>query len=396
MDRTVLDSIGNAPLFKLQRLSPTNGTEVWVKWERSNPGGSIKDRAALHIVRTAEEEGLLEPGGTIIESSSGNFGISLAMIGAACGYQVIILIDPKTTPANRKVLKAFGAKTVVVTDKDDTGSYHKTRISLANQLAREIPNSFRPDQCFSLLNSRAHYMSTAEEIISQTCGKIDALVTTVSTGGHLGGISRYLDRFASHVRLVGADAQGSGIFGGDPEGYLTPGVGLGWTPENLDLSLIDAAYKVKDEDIFMATRALARFEGILAGASSGAAVFVALSEAFAAPPGARILAVLADGGDRYLDTVYDEQWLHEQELSTETPSLEVIHESARSLTPMPGGRPSGNILEGIADELDVPSSTLDMNAHIRKEITSVPPPLKKKDSELEVEYASSYYGLLFE
>lgn len=376
MSSELLDSIGNAPLFKLQRLVPKNGAEVWVKWEKSNPGGSIKDRAAMHMVRTAEQEGMLKPGGTIIESSSGNFGISLAMIGAARGYRVIILIDPKTTPANKRVLNAFGAETRVVSEKDDTGSYHKTRISLANKLAKEIPGSFRPDQCFSLLNSQAHYISTAEEIISQTRGKIDALVTTVSTGGHLGGISRYLTRFASHVRLVGADARGSGIFGGKTAGYLTPGVGLGWTPENLDLSLIDAAYQIDDEEIFMATRALARFEGVLAGASSGAAVAAAFREALAAPPGARILAILADGGDRYLDTIYDEQWLEERGVSAAPPSLEGFRERAGKLRPLPGGRPPGNRMDWLAEDLDVPTSTLEMNAQVRKDISSIPPQLK--------------------
>lgn len=377
MNATVLETIGEAPIFKLQRILPKNGAEIWVKWERGNPGGSIKDRAAMHIVQTAEQQGLLKPGGVIIESSSGNFGISLAMIGAARGYRVIILIDPKTTPANRKVLKAFGAETRVVTEKDETGSYHKTRISLANRLAREIPDSFRPDQCFSLLNSQAHYISTAEEIISQTKGKIDALVATVSTGGHLGGISRYLTRFAPHIRLVGADARGSGIFGGRPKSYLTPGVGLGWTPENLNLSLIDAAYKIEDEDIFMATRTLARYEGILAGASAGAAIIAALREAIMAPSGARILAILADGGDRYLDSVYDDEWLEDHGISKTQPSLEVLHERAQKLCPLPGRRPPGNRMDGIDEDLRVPFSTLDMNAHVRKEFAAVPPQMKR-------------------
>ncbi|MCR4830670.1 MAG: pyridoxal-phosphate dependent enzyme, partial [Pseudobutyrivibrio sp.] len=161
MIKNILDSVGNTPLIRVNNFTEGDEAEILLKYERGNPGGSIKDRAAKYIIDQAEERGLLKPGGTIIESSSGNFGISLAMIGAARGYRVLILVDPKTTENNLSLLRAFGAEVIVVTEKDDCGSYHKTRISLANKLSTEIENSFRPDQCFNLLNSEAHYQSTA-------------------------------------------------------------------------------------------------------------------------------------------------------------------------------------------------------------------------------------------
>lgn len=157
----LLDTIGNTPLIKLANINKSTEGQIFFKDERFNPGGSIKDRAALYIIEEAERRGLLKPGGTIIESSSGNFGISLAMIGAMKGYRVIVIVDPKTTTTNQAIMKAFGAEVIVVTEQDDSGSYHKTRISLANKLAREIENSYRPDQCFNLLNSKAHFENTA-------------------------------------------------------------------------------------------------------------------------------------------------------------------------------------------------------------------------------------------
>ncbi|HEU4322874.1 MAG TPA: cysteine synthase family protein [Roseiflexaceae bacterium] len=360
---TVLDTIGSTPLFRLQRLARPGEGQVLVKWERSNPGGSIKDRPAHFIVTEAERRGLLKPGGTIIESSSGNFGISLAMIGAAKGYRVIILVDPKTTPTNLAVLKTFGAEVVVVTELDDCGSYHKTRIALANKLAREIPGAFRPDQCFNLMNSEAHYQNTARELLAESGHQIDVVIAPVSTGGQLGGLSRYLKRYAPHVQVVGVDAIGSIVFGGKPHSYLTPGVGLGWTPENLDLSLIDAAFKVPDEDAFLACRLLARCEGVMPGASSGATLMVALHYAQLCSPDTRIVCMFADGGERYLQTIYADEWMQERNLAT---SITVDELRARALRlPLFSERPVGSYRPDLAATLDVPETTHRLNAELR-------------------------------
>ncbi len=335
-----------------------------LKYERYNPGGSIKDRAALYIVTEAERRGWLKPGGTIIESSSGNFGISLAMIGAAKDYRVIILVDPKTTEANLALIRCFGAEVIVVTEQDDTGSYHKTRISLANKLAREIEHAFRPDQCFSLLNGAAHYRSTAREIVTHCPGRLAAIVGAVSTGGQLGGISTYLKTFAPEVRVVGVDAEGSGIFGGATSAYRIPGIGLGWTPTNLNLEHIDCAYKVKDEQAFLTARAFARHEGILMGPSSGACALVALKLAQEFGPDDRVVCMVADGGDRYVHTLFNEDWMSRQGFGADI-DVEAIRRMAKELRPWSATpAASANYRQDLAECLEVPESTLRLNAEI--------------------------------
>ncbi|GAA1356263.1 PLP-dependent cysteine synthase family protein [Saccharothrix algeriensis] len=330
---TVLDTVGATPMIALRHLTDESDASVVLKLERCNPGGSIKDRPAWHIVRKAEQDGLLAAGGTIIESSSGNFGISLAMIGAARDYRVIVIVDPKVTATNLAMLHAFGAEVIVVDEQDDTGSYHKTRIALANRLHREIPGSFRPDQCFNPLNSEAHYRDTAVELVDQSGPALAAVVATVSTGGQLGGISRYLREHAPQVHVAGVDAVGSTVFGGEAHSYLIPGVGLGWTPANVDdLSRLDSVYKVSDEDAFLACRVLARAEGVLVGGSTGAALCVALRLARQHGAGRSVALLAADSGERYLHTIYNDDWLAEHGLSPDT-SPEELHRRVERLTP---------------------------------------------------------------
>lgn len=353
----ILKTIGRTPMIELVNSVAEQDGKIFLKYERNNPGGSIKDRPALYIIEQAEKNGLLRPGGTIIESSSGNFGISLAMIGAAKGYRVIILVDPKTTSTNLALLKSFGAQVVVVTEQDDSGSYHKTRISLANQMAREMENAFRPDQCFNRLNSQAHYKTTAREILDDCEGKADAVIAAVSTGGQLGGISRYIKEQLPGVLMIGVDAEGSAIFGGEPHAYKIPGIGLGWTPENLDLNYVDYAFKVSDEYAFITARALARTEGILTGPSSGACVFAALKFAQVMGPNARIVCIASDGGERYIHTLFNEEWIREQGFSEET-DLRVIRRAAAELKPW-SDNPSAvaNYRPDLEETLDVPDTT---------------------------------------
>jgi len=358
---TVCDTIGKTPLLRLQRLVIAQDAELWVKWERTNPAGSIKDRPAKYIIEEAEQRGLLALGGTIIESSSGNFEISLAMIGAAKGYRVIILVDPKTTPTNLAILKAYGADVIVVTEQDDSGSYHKTRIALANRLAREIPGAFRPDQCFNLLNSAAHEYQTAGEVLEQCGDQLDVIIAAVSTGGQLGGLARHLKQVAPHVQVVGVDAHGSTIFRGPAHPYLIPGIGLSWTPDNLDVTLLDRVFKVPDEDAFLACRALAQSEGILAGGSSGAVLMVGLHYAQQLPPTARIVCVLADGGERYLQTIYSDEWMQSHGLPTNITPAE-LRQRALHL-PVYSKHPSerANYRPDLVGILDVPETTRRMS-----------------------------------
>lgn len=353
---TILKTIGNSPLVTLQNIVTRDEARLCVKLERTNPGGSIKDRPALYIIEEAERRGWLRPGGTIIESSSGNFGISLAMIGAIKGYRTLILVDPKTTPVNLAMLNAFGAEVIVVTEQDDSGSYHKTRIALANRLHREIPDSFRPDQCFNPWNGQTHYRKTAAELYGQCGSEIDAVILTVSTGGQVGGFSRYFREYAPHVKIIAVDAVGSTVFGGNAHPYLLPGMGLSWTPSNIDdLNRIDEVYKVADEDAFIACRLLARREGLLCGGSTGAALVVALRLAQRMNPDQRIVCIASDNGERYLPTIYNDEWMCERGLALGVDADE-LRRRACALEPY-STRPleTANYRPELAELLDSPS-----------------------------------------
>ena len=367
----LLETIGNTPLIELRNTTASTEGRLLFKYERGNPGGSIKDRPALFIVTEAEKRGLLKPGGTIIESSSGNFGISLAMIGAAKGYRVIILVDPKTTATNLALLKCFGAEVVVVTEQDDSGSYHKTRISLANKLADEIPDAFRPDQCFNLLNSTAHYQGTAREIFADCPDTIAAIVAAVSTGGQLGGISRYTKTYRPDVKVIGVDAVGSSIFGGESHSYLIPGIGLAWTPCNVAVENIDSVYKVTDEAAFVAARCFTRNEGILMGPSSGACALVALTIAKQLSPLDCVVCIISDGGERYIQTLFNDTWMQTNHFSTET-GLEKLLELTTEVVPWSvHPAQNTNYKPELVSKLCVPTTTQSINETIDK--TSVSP-----------------------
>lgn len=356
----LLDVVGATPTVQLRNLTRAGEARLVAKLENTNPGGSLKDRPAWFIIRQAELDGLLPPGGTIIESSSGNFGLALAMIGASRGYRVIAIVDPKLTATNRDLLEAFGAEIIVVDQQDDSGSYHKTRIELANRLYREIPGSFRPDQCFNPSNSEAHYRSTARELTDQVGRNLAAVVCTVSTGGQLAGIARYVKERAPRVEIIGVDVEGSTVFGGEAHSYLTPGVGLSWTPANLDdLSLVDAVYMVTDEDAHLACRTLARTEGVLAGVSTGAALLVALARAVRGRPEEQIAFLACDRGERYLATAFSHDWLCAHGLSTDR-SVTELRRRAHDLAPRSTNpaRDCANYLPDLAYQLGSPSVVL--------------------------------------
>ncbi|MGK5730420.1 PLP-dependent cysteine synthase family protein [Streptomyces sp. URMC 124] len=333
---TVLDAVGSTPLVRLEKLAPAGSAALFAKWEALNPGGSVKDRAAKFLIEEALRQGLLRPDGVIIEATSGNFGIALAMIGAVLGHRVIIVVDPKLPPAHRRVMEAYGAEIVVVTEPDESGGYFRPRLETANRLAVEIEHAFRPDQHFSLMNAAAHYQGTGPEILSQMEGRLDYLVVAVSTAGQLRGLSEYTRRHSPATRVIGVDAVGSGIFASERHAYLQSGIGLAWPPSNLDLDLVDAMYQVGDRDAFATCRHLARREGLLAGSSSGSVAFVGLHLAQRAAPGARIACVLSDTGQRYLETVYDDGWLAAQGLDVDLP-LSEVRSRAAALEPLSRG-----------------------------------------------------------
>ncbi|WP_406269477.1 cysteine synthase family protein [Streptomyces sp. NBC_00191] len=330
----VLDAIGETPLVRFDRLAPPGSATLYAKWEALNPGGSVKDRPARHLVQEAKRLGLLKPHGVIVEATSGNFGIALAMIGAVLGHRVVVVVDPKLPPAHRRVMEAYGAELVEVTQPDESGGYFRPRMETANRLAMEIDGAFRPDQHFSLMNAAAHYQETGPEILAQTDGRLDYLVVAVSTAGQLRGLSEYFRQHSPGTRVVGVDAVGSGVFGGARHAYLQSGIGLAWPPSNLDLDLVDLMYKVEDRDAFATCRQLARCEGLLAGSSSGAVAFVGLHLSQQADPDTRIVCVLSDTGQRYLETVYDDDWVAERGLDVSVSPAELRDRAAR-LTPLP-------------------------------------------------------------
>lgn len=369
--KNIIDGVTPTPLINIAKINKLLGTNVIVKLEKTNPGGSIKDRAAIYIIEQAERKGQLLPGGTIIESSSGNFAISLAMIGAVKGYKVIALVDPKATKTNTSLMKAYGAEVITVTEKDDTGSYHKTRIKLANDLARDIPNSYRPDQCFNVLSSVAHHQTTAREIHEQCADNLAAVVCAVSTGGQIGGIAEYFSEHLPDVKVACVDAYGSSVFGGPSHAYKIPGVGLGWTPRNINnLSNIDYVYRAKDDAAYITARLICRHEGLLVGVSSGAVLLAALKLSMQLGTEKNVLAVLGDSGERYLDTLFNDEWLTQNDIDT---SLD-INKLAELLTgmeqPAVADEIEANYRDDLIEILEVPSTTITHYQYLDSEINN--------------------------
>ena len=250
--------VGETPVVRLNRFAP-EGSQIMVKLESGNPAGSIKDRPALSIVEEAELTGRLAPGGTIVESTSGNFGKSLAMIGAVRGYRVVIVVDPKTSPSVANFCRACGARLEMVDTPDEQGEYQKPRVERVRRLLEEIPDAFWPDQYNNEANPQAHEESTAAEIAREV-GEIDVLVATVSTGGHTSGLARALKHIYPHLKVVAVDAHGSSIFGTPYYPYLIRGIGLSWQPENADPRAVDWLHQVSDIEAFTTCRSLARHE----------------------------------------------------------------------------------------------------------------------------------------
>ncbi|MBD6615445.1 cysteine synthase family protein [Komarekiella sp. 'clone 1'] len=331
----VTEAIGNVPIVKLKNISPVCiVSECFLKLESCNPGGSIKEKNAVYLVTRAEEEGLLIPGGTIIESSSGNFGVGLAMIGAVRGYRVIIVVDAKTAPPFRRMLKAYGAELVDVPlhEADESGSMQKARMKRARELAATIPHAWYPCQHLNPLNTEAHSYYTAREIEAHFSSNLDAVVVGVSTAGQIMGIARYLRPRFPEIRIVGVDVEGSVIMGTPAKPYKMTGVGLSFFPPNLELSLLNRGYVVPEAIAYSVCHALARREGLLLGASTGAIVAGGLHLARSLGDGARILMINPDGGDRYLETVYDSNWLDHNRFTLK--QGEHLDDAIASLTPL--------------------------------------------------------------
>jgi cystathionine beta-synthase len=311
----VLEAIGNTPLIKLNKLVGPNDATVLVKAEFMNPGGSIKDRMALYIIEKAEKAGLLKPGGTIVENTSGNTGMGVALCAAVKGYRCIFTMPDKMSKEKVDSLKAFGAEVVVTPTNvpaDSPESYYET----AKRIARETPNSFYLNQYHNPLNIEAHYKSTGPEIWEQVGNTIDVFVAGLGTGGTMSGAGKYLKEMKPSIKNVGADPEGS-IYRDyfktgkmiQPHVYKVEGIGEDMLCKAMDFSVLDDVRQVDDKQCFVAARRLAREEGLFAGGSSGAAAHVAVELAKELGKGKTIVAILPDSGNRYISKFYSDEWM---------------------------------------------------------------------------------------
>jgi len=305
----VLSLIGNTPMVPLRKIFSDQGPNIFGKLESFNLTGSMKARSALGMIEAAEEKGELRPGMTIIESTSGNLGYGLAAIGSQKGYEVILVIDPKTDSLKRNILQAYGAKLIIVDKPDEQGAYQPTRILKVRELLNEIPNSWTPCQYHNEDNFRAHYKSTGPEIMNDLEGKVDVLIGAIGTCGHLGGSAKYIKEKNPDLRVIGIEPEGSVISGGEYKPYLIQGPGLSIIPKNYDPDVISEIHKISDSDAFRAARDLAVKESILSGASAGSVIHAAKNLFNTFKSGSNVVLILADDGFRYGTNFYDDNYL---------------------------------------------------------------------------------------
>lgn len=295
----VLDLIGSTPLIKLKRLGVARGAQILAKFELANPGGSVKDRIALSMVEAAEKNGYLKRGATIVEPTSGNTGIGLALVTAVKGYKLILVMPDNMSVERRQLFQAYGAKIVLTPGSQGMlGAVRK-----AEELVRGNRDYFMPQQFNNPANPHIHYKTTGEEIWRQTRGRIDAFVAGVGTGGTLTGVGRLLKRKKPGIKIVAVEPKDCSVLsGGKPGPHKIQGIGAGFVPEVLDVDLLDGIIKVNEEDAKRMVKRLVKEEGLLVGISSGANVWASLQVAKKLGKGKIVVTILADTGDRYLST----------------------------------------------------------------------------------------------
>ncbi len=316
--KTILDAIGNTPLVRLNKISKSLKPTILAKLENLNPGGSVKDRIGIAMVEQAEKKGLLKPGGTIIEPTSGNTGVGLAMVASVKGYKMIFVMPDKMSEEKRSILRAYGAKVVITpTNVPPESAEHYTKV--AERLARETPHSYMPNQYENRANPDAHYQTTGPEIWRQTEGKVDVFVCGIGTGGTITGTGQFLKEKKKGLKVVGADPEGSIFYprfhGQDeqPHQYKVEGIGEDFMPGTLDMSIVDDVIQVSDTDAFRMARRLAQEEGIMVGGSGGTAVQAALMVAERLDERKTIVTLLPDTGRNYLSKLFSDKWMREKE-----------------------------------------------------------------------------------
>jgi cystathionine beta-synthase len=307
---TVLDLIGNTPLIRLNRVARHVRPTILAKIEYANPGGSVKDRIGIRMIEDAERRGLLRPGGTIVEPTSGNTGVGLAIAAAIKGYRTIFVMPDKMSAEKIALLKAYGAEVVITptaVPPESPESYYR----VADRLAEETPGGFQPNQYYNQANPETHYRTTGPEIWRQTDGKIAVFVAGVGTGGTITGTGRYLKEQNPEITVVGADPEGSILSGGELRPYKVEGIGEDFWPGTFDPDIVDRWVRVGDRDSFRAARRVTREEGILVGGSSGTALAAALQVAQELDESKLMVVLFPDSGRSYLSKVYSEQWMQD-------------------------------------------------------------------------------------
>ncbi len=331
---SVLDMIGNTPMVRLRRVGEGIACPVVAKVEINNPGGSVKDRPAVAMIDAAEREGLLKPGGTIVEPTSGNTGVGLAIAAAQRGYECVFVMTDKVSPEKVSLLEAYGAEVVVcpvAVAPEDPNSYYST----AERLVKEIPNAYRPNQYENQVNPQAHYDSTGPEIWEQTDGKITHFVAGAGTGGTISGVARYLKEQNPDIKIIAADPEGSVYSGGSGRPYLVEGVGEDFWPTTYDPALVDETIAVTDRDSFLTARRVTREEGLLIGGSCGTAVHAAIEVAEGLTADDLVVVLIPDSGRGYLSKLYDDDWLASYGFLTDEvgPTVGAVLETRRSDNP---------------------------------------------------------------
>jgi cystathionine beta-synthase len=306
--QNVLESIGNTPLVRLNRVAAHLAPSIFAKVESFNPGGSAKDRVALKMVLEAEREGVLRPGGTVIEATAGNTGLGLALVSAVRGYRCIFVMPDKMSTDKVRLLRAYGAEVVITPTNvppDSPESYN----GVADRLSREIDGAWRAGQFINLANPQAHYETTGPEIWGQTEGRVTVFVAAAGTGGTLSGTGRYLKERNPRVRVIGADIEGSVLSGGTPGSWKVEGIGEDFVPSTLNAQVIDEWIRISDAESFSTAQQVARQEGILLGGSSGTCLAAAFRYALRCSKDDVVVAFCTDTGRNYLSKMYDDLWM---------------------------------------------------------------------------------------